>query len=301
MLQPNFKVTIKETGVNTARIVIEPLPQNFGHTLGNALRRVLLTSLEGGAAVSVKIDGVPHQFSTLTGLKEDILEFILNLKGVNFAVDSDEPKTVKLHVSGAKEVTAADLELPTGVTVSNPDRVLVHLTSPKAKINAVITVARGMGYVPSEEHATDEIGVIPLDSAFSPVVSASYTIEATRVGRSTNFDKIKLDIVTDGSIAPEDAFKQSAKILTSFADYVNSEEAYQIEEKPKSVASVTRGYVEDLDLPTRVLNALKKADIVKLSDLRSLTLADLRSIKNLGEKSAAQVVEKAAEKGIVIE
>jgi len=300
MLQPNFKVTVKDTGANSAQIVIEPLPQNFGHTLGNALRRVLLTSLEGGAATSVKIDGVHHQFSTLSGLKEDILELILGLKGVNFAVDSDEPQTVKLHASGVKEITASDLDLPTGVTVTNPDLVLAHLTSAKAKINAVITVARGMGYVPAEEHASDEIGVIPLDSSFSPVLSASYTIEATRVGRSTAFDKIKLNLATDGSVTPEEAFRQSAKILSGFSEYVNSEEAYIIEVKPKTAATVTGGYVEDLDLPTRVLNALKKADIVKLSDLSNLTLADLRKVKNLGEKSASQVVEKASEKGINI-
>lgn len=300
MLQPNFKITVKETGVNASQIVIEPLPQNFGHTLGNALRRILLTSLEGGAATSIKIDGVPHQFSTLSGLREDVLELILNIKTVNFAIDTDEVKTVKLHVTGEKEVKAGDLDLPTGVEVTNPDKVLCHLTSSKAKLNAVITVARGMGYVPAEEHASDEIGVIPLDSSFSPVVSASYNIEATRVGRSTAFDKIKLDIVTDGSIAPVDAFKESARLLTSFSAYVNSEEAYQVEAKAKTVSTSAGGYVDDLDLPTRVLNALKKAGIVKLSDLRSLSLSELHNVKNLGEKSAAQVVEKAAEKGITI-
>ena len=300
MLQPNFKITVKDTGVNAAQIVVEPLPQNFGHTLGNALRRVLLTSLEGGAATSIKIDGVPHQFSTLSGLKEDILELILNIKTVKFAIDTDEIKTIKLHVSGVKEITAADLDLPTGVVVTNPSQVLAHLTSPKAKINAVITVARGMGYVPSEEHASDEIGIIPLDSSFSPIVSASYTIEATRVGRSTAFDKIKLNLITDGSISPLDAFKEAARVLTDYSSYVNSEETYQIESKPKIASVVTGGYVDDLDLPTRVLNALKKAGIVKLSDLKSLSLSDLHNVKNLGEKSAAQVVEKAAEKGITI-
>jgi len=300
MLQPNFKVTTKDTGVNAAQIIIEPLPQNFGHTLGNSLRRILLTSLEGGSATSIKIDGVPHQFSTLSGLREDILDLILNLKTVNFAIDTDEIKNVKLHVSGEKEIKASDLDCPTGVTVTNPDKVLCHLTSPKAKINAVITVARGMGYVPAEEHTSEEIGVIPLDSSFSPVISASYTIEATRVGRSTAFDKIKLQLVTDGSITPLDAFKEASRLLTDYSAYVNSEEAYLIEVKPKASTLATGGYVDDLDLPTRVLNALKKADIVKLSDLKSLSLSDLHKVKNLGEKSAAQVVEKAAEKGITI-
>lgn len=299
MLQPNFKVTVKETDVNSAQIVIEPLPQNFGHTLGNALRRVLLSSLEGGSATSIKIDGVSHQFSTLAGLKEDVLELILNLKTVNFAVEGDEIRTVKLHVSGAKTVTAADLDLPTGVEVANPDKVLVHLTSPKAKINAVITVQRGMGYVPAEEHATDEIGVIPLDSSFSPVVAASYTIEATRVGRSTNYDKVRLNIVTDGTIAPIEAFKQAASLTTNYFAYISNDEAYSIEAKVKKTIE-TAGFVDDLDLPTRVLNALKKAGVVKLSDLKSLSLSDLQKVKNLGEKSAQQVIEKAKDKGIII-
>ena len=299
MLQPNFKITSKEIAANSAQIVIEPLPQNFGHTIGNALRRVLLTSLEGGAATSIKIDGVSHQFSTLSGLQEDILELILNLKTVNFSVDSDEVKTVKLNASGVKEITVADLDLPTGVTVSNPEKVLAHLTSPKAKLNALITVAKGRGYVAAEEHASDEVGVIPLDSSFSPVVAASYTVESTRVGRDTNFDKVRFSLTTDGTVAPLDAMKQAASIVTSYFAHINVDEAYSVEAKSKTVVEKA-GFVDDLDLPTRVINALKKADIVKLSDLRAISLSDLQKVKNLGEKSAQQVVEKAAEKGIII-
>jgi DNA-directed RNA polymerase subunit alpha len=300
MLQPNFKITVKDKSVNFSEVIIEPLPQNFGHTMGNALRRVLLTSLEGGAAIRVKIDGVSHQFSTLDGVKEDILEFILNLKTLNFSVDSDEPVDIKLKISGAKVVTAADLDMPSNVTCANPETVLVHLTSPKAKLNAVITVARGMGYVAAEEHATNEIGVIPLDASFSPVVKANYTIEAARVGRSSNYDKVRLTLTTDGTITPAEAVRSSARILTEFFGYVNSTEAYVVEEKTKSAVE-TSGFVDDLDLPTRVLNALKKSGLNKLADLKALSLADLKKVKNLGEKSAMQVVEKASEKGIIIE
>lgn len=300
MLEPNFKVSVKDVAANSAEIVIEPLPQNFGHTLGNSLRRVLLTSLEGGAAVRVKIDGVPHQFSTLSGMKEDVLEFILNLKTLNFSVDSKEPVELKLKASGVTEVKASDIDLPTNVFLANPDTVLCHLTSPKAKLSAVITVANGMGYVGAEDNATDEIGVIPLDASFSPVIRANYTIEAARVGRSSNFDKVRLALTTNGTISPEEAVKNAARILTSFFDYVNSAEAYIQEEKSKSVIE-TAGFVDDLDLPTRVLNALKKANINKLSDLKALSLADLKKVKNLGEKSAMQVTEKAKEKGINIE
>jgi DNA-directed RNA polymerase subunit alpha len=301
MLEPNFKIIIKDKKeLNTAEVVIEPLPQNFGHTMGNALRRVLLTSLEGGAAIRVKIDGVSHQFSTLTGLKEDILELVLNLKTVNFFVDSDEPVDIKLKASGAKVVKASDLDLPSNVTVANPDTILANLTSAKSKLSAVVTVSKGLGYVGSEENATNEIGVIPLDASFSPVIKANYTIEAARVGRSSNYDRVHLTLTTDGTITPEEAVRSAARILTSYYDYVNSEEAYIIEKKSSHEAT-TAGFVDDLDLPTRVLNALKKAGFNKLAELKALTLADLRKVKNLGEKSALQVVEKAGEKGINIQ
>jgi len=299
MLEPNFKITLKDKEINSAEVIIEPLPQNFGHTMGNALRRVLLTSLEGGAAVRVKIDGVSHQFSTLSGLKEDILEFVLNLKTLNFFVDSDEPVDIKLKATGVKVVKASDLDLPSNVTIANSGTVLANLTSPKSKLSAVITVSRGMGYVGSEDNATNEIGVIPLDASFSPVIKANYTVEAARVGRSSNYDKVRLSLTTDGTITPEEAVRSAARILTGFYDYVNSAEAYVIEKK-SAHETTTAGFVDDLDLPTRVLNALKKAGFNKLADLKSLTLADLRKVKNLGEKSAIQVVEKAGEKGIDI-
>lgn len=300
MLEPNFKVTVKDIAINSAEVIIEPLPQNFGHTLGNALRRVLLTSLEGGAATRVKIDGISHQFSTLTGMKEDVLELILNLKTLNFSVDSDEPVEIKLKASGQTVVKASDLDLPSSVTLANPDVILCHLTSPKAKLQATVTVAKGMGYVAAEDNATDEIGVIPLDSSFSPVIKANYTIEAARVGRSSNYDKVRLALTTNGTTTPEEAVKSAARILTGFFDYVNSAEAYIKEIKSKSVIE-TAGFVDDLDLPTRILNALKKAEINKLSDLKALTLVDLKKVKNLGEKSALQVIEKAKERGINIE
>jgi len=161
MLEPNFKVSVKDIAINSAEVIIEPLPQNFGHTLGNSLRRVLLTSLEGGAAVRVKIDGVSHQFSTVSGMKEDVLELILNLKTLNFNIDSEEPVELKLKASGATVVKASDIDLPSNVTIANPDVILCHLTSAKAKLSATITVANGMGYVAAEDNATDEIGVIP--------------------------------------------------------------------------------------------------------------------------------------------
>ena len=300
MLEPNFKIQIKDKGDYSAEVIIEPLPQNFGHTVGNALRRVLLTSLPGGAAIRVKIDGVTHQFSTVEGIKEDVLEFILNLKTLNFSVLDNEVHEAKIKVSGEKTVTAADLELPAGVEVANPETVLFHSTSAKSKFSATVSITNGMGYVSAEEYATNEVGVIPLDASFSPVIKANYTVESARVGRSSNFDKIRLSLTTDGTVTPEKAVRDSAEILSNFFAYVNSKDAHTQIEKVK-VSKETAGFVDDLELPTRVLNALKKSGLNKLSDLTELTLADLKKVKNLGEKSAMQVVEVAKEKGINIE
>ncbi|EKD57552.1 MAG: hypothetical protein ACD_57C00235G0001, partial [uncultured bacterium] len=162
------------------------------------------------------------------------------------------------------------------------------------------SISSGMGYVAAEENATNEVGVIPLDASYSPVLRANYTVEAARVGRSSNYDKVRLTLTTDGTITPEAAVRESAKILTDFFGFVNSEAAYTVDEKVKSTKE-TSGFVDDLDLPTRVLNALRKSGINKLSDLKSLSLADLKKVKNLGEKSALQVVDTAKEKGVIIE
>lgn len=300
MINPNFKLSTKVLEANTAEIIIEPLPINFGHTVGNAIRRVLLSSLNGAAATRVKIAGVNHQFSTLDGLHEDILQFILNLKQVRFALDGDEA-TVTLNASGDKTVTAADLDLPSNVKVVNPEQVLAHLTANKSKLSATITVTSGVGYVPAEEHATQEIGVIPLDSAFSPVIRANYTVEATRVGRRTDFEKVRLLVVTNGSIEPENAVREAAKILTSFYTQVFNPTFEEIEEG--TVPTLKLGQeqsVEELDLPTRITNALKKGGYKTYADLAKTTQDDLLKVKNLGGKSAELVIKKAKTKGINI-
>lgn len=300
MLKPNFKVTVNPDKDNSAEVIIEPLPRNFGHTVGNALRRVLLNSLPGAAAIRVKIAGVSHQFSTLDGLQEDILEFILNLKELNFQLGDQDMVKVKLLASGKKTVTAKDLELPAGVTVSDPSKVLAHLTSPKSKLSAVITVAKGTGYVSSEEHTVDEIGVIPLDASFSPIVNVTYTVESTRVGRHTDYDKVRLNLVTNGTIDPETAVRQAAEILSRFFIQVHS--PAPIEEEPSKTAKekAPDGFVEDLDLPTRTTNALKKGGYEKLKDLAEASISDLNQVKNLGDKSVQEIVKKLKSKGIII-
>ncbi len=301
MVKPNFKLTVKPLEEpHAAEIIIEPLPINFGHTVGNALRRVLLSSLSGAAATQVKIAGVNHQFSTLDGLQEDILQFILNLKQVRFALDGDEAN-VTLNVTGAKTVTAADLDLPAGVKVVNKDQVLARLTTGKSKLVAQIKVASGIGYVPAEEHVSGEIGVIPLDSTFSPVIRANYTVEATRVGRRTDFEKVRLLVITNGTVEPEEAVNAAAKVLSSFYTQVFNPTFEEAEEGVTSTLKMGQDQsIEELDLPTRITNALKKGGYKTLSDLGRSTKEDLMKVKNLGAKSAELVIKKAKAKGINI-
>jgi len=299
MTKPNFKLTTEMIDANSAQIIIEPLPINFGHTVGNALRRVLLSSLTGAAATKIKIAGVNHQFSTVDGLQEDILQLILNIKQVRFTLDHDEA-IVSLNASGEGTITAADLELPSGVTIVNPDQVLVNLTSSKAKLSAQITVTSGTGYVPAEEHASQEVGVIPLDSAFSPIVRANYTVESTRVGRRTDFEKIRLLIVTNGTVEPQAAVMEAAKILASFYNQVFDPTFEALEEGVSTLKMGVDQSIEELDLPTRIANALKKGGYKTLTDLAKASADDLMKVKNLGAKSAELVIKKAKAKGITI-
>jgi len=300
-LEPNFDMTFNKVDDLTTEVVIEPLPQNFGHTIGNSMRRVLLNSLPGGAAIRVKISGVSHQFSTIKGIQEDVLEFVLNLKEVRFTLEDEKEAKVKLNVTGKKVVTTKDLVLPAGVTVADPNKVLAHLTDAKSKLSATITVATGIGYVPAEEFAVDERGVIPLDASFSPIQNVTYSIESTRVGRRIDYDRIRMLITTDGSVSAKDAVKGAAEVLTDFFQFLQNP-VRKVEVKEVSPASkIPDGFIEDLELPTRVTNALKKGGYEELSDLNGVTLTDLKQVKNLGEKSIKEIVKKAAQKEITIE
>lgn len=301
-LQPNFDLIFNKIDDFTTEAVIEPLPQNFGHTMGNAIRRVLLNSLPGSVATQVKISGVSHQFTTLKGVHEDVLEFVLNLKGVRFVIDGEEKEAkVKLSISGKKVVTAKDLELPAGVSIANPDHVLANLTDSKAKLSATINVGTGIGYIPAEEFATDERGVIPLDASFSPIQNVTYSVESTRVGRHTDFDRVRLVITTDGSLSADEAVKGAAEVLTDFFTFLQNPGRQVEEKKTDNSQNIPDGFIEDLELPTRVTNALKKGGYEELSHLHDATIADLKQVKNLGEKSIKQIVKKAADKGINIQ
>lgn len=299
MVTPNFKLTTVNESGNSAEIHIEPLEKGFGHTLGNALRRVLLTALEGAAPTSVRIQGVNHQFTTLAGLQQDIVTFVLNLKGVHFRLDTDGPATVKLDIKGKKTVTAGDLDCPAGVTVTNPDRVLGELTSDKSHLKAEIVIERGYGYVPAEEHAVDEAGVIPIDSIFTPVIAATYDVESTRVGRRTDLDKIVMKLETNGSLTPMSAMEEASKVLAAFFTHAYNP-VFAPDDAVPTLSPLMDQPVEELGLPTRITNSLKKGGFKKYSDFQAASKDDLLKVKNLGAKSVEDVLEILSTKGIVL-
>ncbi|NMC35597.1 DNA-directed RNA polymerase subunit alpha [Candidatus Beckwithbacteria bacterium] len=303
MLQPQFKIETLEEKDGYAKLSIEPLEQGYGHTLGNALRRTLLTSIKGAAAASVKIDGVKHRFSTLSGMKEDVVEFCLQLKQLRIKYEGDEPVELRLEVSGKKEITAAAIEAPAGVEILNPELVLAHLSDAKAKLKAIITVESGYGYKLAEERRTSTVGVIPLDTAYSPILRVKYDVKETRVGQRTDFDNLLLDIWTDGTVKPQDAVVSAAKTLISYFNQIvdpvlpEKEEKEEIDPHEQEVMRLT---VEELDLPTRIANALRKGGFETVKDLSKASKDEIAKVKNLGGKSVDIVVEKLVEKGISV-
>jgi len=299
MLKPNFKLTTIKSDGNSAEIYIEPLEKGLGHTLGNSLRRVLLTNLEGAAATSIAIDGVNHQFSTLSGLAEDIVQFVLGFKGVAFKLETEGPETVSIEVKGKKTITAADIVCPTGVSIANPDHVLGTLTSDKARLKATLTIERGVGYMPAEEHGTPEIGLIPLDSVFTPVVRANYSVEATRVGRRTDLDRIRLEVETNGTITPQEAVEKASRLLAAYFTQAFEPKFDKDITAPEVRVGVDLS-VDEFDLPVRVVNALKKGGYKKLSDLAGINKGDLMKIKNLGEKSVGEIINQLATRGVEV-
>mgnify|MGYP001589285622 FL=1 len=281
------------------KFVISPLAQGYGLTLGNSLRRVLLTSLPGLAVTSVKINGVKHQFSSLVGMKEDVVEFILNLKKVRFSSQTDGPIKASLDVSKAGQVTAGDIKVGAGTKVINPDLILSTLNK-GIKLSAEITIEIGVGYSPAEERSVSVVGLIPVDASFSPVKRVSYKIEETRVGRLTNYDKLILELWTDEASSPKEAMVTASKILVSyFSQIVNPKKV----DKPKAVKETDLGpvgklSVEEIGLPTRVANALIKAGYETVEGVVNAKKADLVKVRNLGEKSLKIVAAALGQKGV---
>jgi DNA-directed RNA polymerase subunit alpha len=291
--QPLFEVKQEEKDKNYAKFIISPLEQGYGNTLGNSLRRVLLTSLPGAVVTSAKISGVKHQFSTLKGMKEDVVEFLLNLKKVRFSYDGDKPVKASISAKGPGGVKAGDIEVDASVEVANPDLVLAYLNK-DSKLEARLEIESGTGYSPADDRATGEIGLIPLDAAFSPIVRVNYKVEETRVGRVTNYDKLILEVWTDGSVDPKEALTNSAKILLSYYNQIVSPKKVEQddEEEEDDLGPTGKLSVEEIGLPTRVANALLKAGYETVEDLVEANREDLVKVRNLGEKSV-KVVEAA--------
>lgn len=299
MNQPMFEVKEESTLADYAKFVITPLEQGYGLTMGNSLRRVLLTSLTGTAITSVKIDGVKHQFSALSGMKEDIVDFILNLKKVRFNGTTDKPLKATIDVSKVGEFTASEIKVSGGIKIANPELVLGTLNK-GVKLSAELTVESGVGYSTAEERPTDTIGLIPVDASFSPVKRVSYKVEETRVGRLTNYDKLTLEVWTDGTLTPADAFAESAKILVSYFGQIVT--PVKAEKKEVVVISdlgaIGKLSVEEIGLPTRVANALIKAGFETVEELANAKKTDLVKVRNLGEKSLKIIAAALGTKGV---
>jgi DNA-directed RNA polymerase subunit alpha len=287
--------------------VIEPLDRGFGYTFGNSLRRVLLSSLEGAAVTSVKIEGVAHEFTTLPGVQEDVTDIILNLKNLICTLHGEAPEIeVYLSKKGPGTVTAADIEAPADLEVLNPDLEIAHLSG-KGKFEIVLTIGRGRGYVPAELNRGEQhtIGVIPVDSIFSPVRRVAYEVEAARVGQRTDYDKLRLDITTDGSINPKDAVAQSAEILIrQLAIFTDLEKIEGFGEAAQEVAEAPATHamenfpIEELELGVRSYNCLKRVGIETIGELVSKSENELAAIPNFGRKSIEEVKETLATHGL---
>ena len=298
----NLKInTIKEEG-NVGVYSYEPLPTGFGHTLANALRRVLLSSIKGAAVTQVKINGASHQFTTLPGVKEDIVEITLNLKKLRFKSHSDDPVVVTINKKGAGKVTAKDIELTSDIEIMNKDQHIATLSDSKSKIDMELVIEQGIGYSPMEDRQTSKVGVIILDALFSPIVSANYDIEPTRFGGRTDLDKITFTIETDGSMSPKDAIKEASKILKEyymdFQEWKAEAPEKEIKEKTKPGNKLSEDFsVEELPLQTRTINALKKSKINTLHELAKKTNEELEDIKNIGEKSLQEIKDLLDKEG----
>ncbi len=304
MLSPNFKMITETESDSYGKFVFEPLESGYGHTLGTSLRRVLLTSIEGAAPISIKIVGASNQFMTILGMKETVVEFILNVKRLRLKYFGKEKTTIKLNATGPGAIHAEAIECPADVEVINRDLVLCHLADKKNKIAAEITVTNGYGYVTADEQEREGFGIIPVDSMFSPVTRVNYIVEDTRVGRMTNFDKLILEVWTDGSIKPSAAVAEAAKILIAYFDQIINPRITSAKQDTAVVSLATPALlkmtIEEFDLPTRIINSLNKAGIKTVEDLISLKRSELINIKNMGAKSLGQIEEKLKEKGIVL-
>jgi DNA-directed RNA polymerase subunit alpha len=311
------QISAEQVEDNRGSFTIEPLDRGFGYTFGNSLRRVLLSSLAGAAVTSVRIEGVAHEFSTINGVKEDVTDIVLNLKEIVARMHSDAAEIeVPLVASGPGDVTAGDIDLPSGVEILNPGAHIATLEK-KTKLEMYLTVGRGRGYSPAEENKSPDqpIGVIPIDSIFSPVKRVAYQVEAARVGQRTDYDKLSLDIETDGSVEPQSALREAAEILIqSLAIFTDPERLDQlrgaegVDGAPGMAGPTPVGaarsdgmddiLIEELELGVRSYNCLKRAGVQTVGDLLQKSESELAAIPNFGRKSIEEVIETLKSRGL---
>ncbi|MCX7774056.1 MAG: DNA-directed RNA polymerase subunit alpha [Clostridia bacterium] len=289
------------------KFVVEPLERGYGITLGNSLRRILLSSLPGVAVTSIKVDSVLHEFSTIPGVVEDVTEIILNIKGLSLKLHSDGPKIVYIDAEGEGPVTAGDIKVDADVEILNPGHHIATLNGDH-RLYMELTLNKGRGYIPAEKnkHAGQPIGVIPVDSIYTPVLKVNYTVENTRVGQVTDYDKLTLEVWTNGSIKPDEAISLGAKILSEhlnlFVDLSDHAKHTEImvekeETKKEKVLEMT---IEELDLSVRSYNCLKRAGINTVEDLTNRTEEDMMKVRNLGRKSLEEVLQKLHALGLAL-
>jgi len=302
------KIEREAVAQNYGKFVLSPLESGYGITLGNALRRVLLSSLEGAAVISVRITDVAHEFSSIPGVKEDVTQLLLQIKQLRVKLLAGDAARMRLEVSGEGTVTAADIIPPPEVEIINPDLYLFTVDDPKTKLDVEFTVQKGRGYIPSDEHGRMPIGELPIDAVFSPVRRVNFDVERARVGQDTNYDRLVLEVWTDGAIRPEEALSQSAKILIAhLRDLAGvSEESLSIGTSeaaaPKISSEILETPIEQLDLSVRVFNSLKRTGITTVGEVLDLLGKGedaVLSIRNFGEKSLDELREKLTEKGFL--
>ncbi|KKS07325.1 MAG: DNA-directed RNA polymerase subunit alpha [candidate division WWE3 bacterium GW2011_GWE1_41_27] len=299
----NLKINpIKESN-EISTYSVEPLPTGFGHTLGNALRRVLLTEIEGAAVTQVKIGGASHQFTTIPGVKEDVVQLTLNVKKLRFKIHTNNPVVATLKKKGAGVVTAKDLEIPSDLEVMNKDLHIATLADSKSELNIELIVEPGVGYSPMEERQTPKVGVIILDALFSPVLNVTYEVEPTRFGDKTDLDKLLITVETDGSVSPKQALVKASAILKGYYESfeqweLETDKTVEPEEEDSAVVDVEDVAVDELPLQTRTINALKKHGIDTLKQLAKKSDDEIADIKNLGEKSLEEIKKLLKKEGL---
>lgn len=306
MEKPNIECT--EMKEDYGKFIVTPLERGYGTTLGNSLRRILLSSLPGAAATSIKIEGIQHEFSTVPGVKEDVTEIILNIKKLALKLHSDSPKTIYIEAKGECEITAADIKCDADVEICNPELHIATLNG-DARLYVEVTVAKGRGYVSADtnkQNLQPVIGVIPVDSIYTPVKKVNYTVESTRVGQYTDREKLTVEVATNGTIKPDEAISLAAKIMNDLLrlfvdlsdDAKNTEVIVEKEESKKE--KVLEMTIEELDLSVRSYNCLKRAGINTVEDLISKSEEDMMKVRNLGRKSLEEVINKLSNLGLFL-